>query len=89
MSGALIMAGEAGTAEAAADAGQATSTAGGITLLSAANAPIELVFGLVGPTGVDLGVVATVLESQLKTVKYEARNISRTYAKETLYSSIN
>lgn len=73
---AVMMAGEAGTSAAPAEVAQAASTAGGLALLSAANAPIELVFGLVGPTGVDLRAVATVLESQLKAVKYEARQIS-------------
>lgn len=39
-------------------------------------APIELVFGLVGPSGVDLLLVASALEAQLKTVKYESHKIS-------------
>jgi deoxycytidylate deaminase len=37
--------------------------------------PIELVFGLVGPSGVDLSLVASALEAQLKTVKYESCKI--------------
>jgi deoxycytidylate deaminase len=35
--------------------------------------PIELVFGLVGPTGVDLTRICSVLEEQLKAVGYEPR----------------
>ena len=37
---------------------------------------IELVFGLVGPTGVDLGRVCDALRSQLKAVQYETILIS-------------
>src|ERR1700676_2298711 len=37
---------------------------------------IELVFGLVGPTGVDLGRVCDALRSQLKAVQYEVILIS-------------
>ena len=40
--------------------------------IEANNEGIELVFGLVGPTGVDLGKVFESLKTQLKTVKYEA-----------------
>jgi deoxycytidylate deaminase len=40
-------------------------------LLEPADDGIELVFGLVGPTGVDLGKVAESLRAQLKTVRYE------------------
>ncbi|GAB3648796.1 nucleoside/nucleotide kinase family protein [Ramlibacter alkalitolerans] len=36
---------------------------------------IELIFGLVGPTGVDLGKVYDSLKTQLKTVKYETVQI--------------
>lgn len=39
--------------------------------LEANGDPIELVFGLVAPTGVDLGKVYDSLKSQLKTVNYE------------------
>lgn len=53
-----------------------TAAVSSIPLFSAANSPIELVFGLVGPTGVDLRAVASVLESQLKAVNYEARHVS-------------
>lgn len=50
--------------------------ANGISIRSIVDWPIELVFGLVGPTGVDLRAVASVLESQLKAVKYETRPVS-------------
>jgi deoxycytidylate deaminase len=46
------------------------------TVPPAAKRPIELVFGLVGPTGVDLPAIAAVLESQLKALNYDARQIS-------------
>jgi len=37
--------------------------------------PIELFFGLVGPTGVDLSKICASLQSQLKAVGYETRTI--------------
>ncbi len=38
----------------------------------AVSKPIELVFGVVGPTGVDLDKVCDALGSQLKSVGYES-----------------
>jgi deoxycytidylate deaminase len=45
------------------------------TSLEADGEGIELVFGLVGPTGVDLGKVYESLKIQLKTVRYDAIQI--------------
>jgi cytidine deaminase len=38
--------------------------------------PIELVFGLVGPTGIDLNYVCDVLKAELKAMDYDAHVIS-------------
>lgn len=42
----------------------------------AVSKPIELVFGVVGPTGVDLDKVCDALGSQLKSVGYETHTVS-------------
>lgn len=47
----------------------------GALSLEADGEKIELVFGLIGPTGVDLGKVYESLKNQLKTVNYEAEMI--------------
>jgi deoxycytidylate deaminase len=45
-------------------------------VLSEAPKPIELVFGFIGPTGVDLDKVCEALTGQLKSVGYETQTVS-------------
>jgi deoxycytidylate deaminase len=44
--------------------------------LAEANRPVELVFGLVGPTGVDQDAVCAALQTELRNVGYETHEIS-------------
>lgn len=47
-----------------------------MSILDGRNIPIELVFGFVGPTGVDLDRVSDALEAQLKIAGYKVEKIS-------------
>ena len=51
--------------------------------------PIELVFGIVGPTGVDLDKVCDALGGQLKSVGYEARTVSLSKLIQTYFGVEN
>lgn len=57
------------------DSEQVAASDGAMAQLSASDYPIELVFGLVGPTGVDLEEVATALSAQLRAVEYVPNEI--------------
>ncbi|MFZ5457669.1 MAG: hypothetical protein ACOY9I_18715 [Pseudomonadota bacterium] len=54
-----------------------TSTDRILSLDSSDPANVELVFGFVGPTGIDLDRVIEVLKSELSEVQYEATEIRK------------
>ena len=55
------------------DSARATPVVGGLDPSDLAN--IELVFGFVGPTGIDLNKVGDVLRAQLRAVQYEVEEV--------------